>query len=223
MNENIQHYLNQFSNYLNQYDKTTLLEYSNMLLSEGKVSIEELYEEIITPSLNQIHIERKEEDRDIWKEHIQTNIVRTIIECAYPYVLKERKMRKTTTQRVMVLCPEEEYHEIGARMGADFFTINGYDVFFIGSNTPKENFISAYNGLNPDIIAISVTNYLNLVSLKKVVAEMKEKINDETMIFISGSALCHTKMTAKDIGADGFVNTFKEIEALRRDDHETGI
>ena len=73
----------------------------------------------------------------------------------------------------MLVCPEEEYHDLGIRMGADFFTIAGYDVTYIGSNTPKSNILSAARFLKPDIIDISVSNYLNLVMLEKIIPEFE--------------------------------------------------
>ncbi len=225
MNENLKQFHTRLQSCLNDLDRENAVGYSLMLLSEGKVSITELYEEILSPILNSISIGRGEEDSAIWKEHVMTNIVRTIVECSYPYVIKEKEKNKgeKKVRKVMVLCPEEEYHELGARMGADFYTINGYDVVFIGCNTPKENFISAYNALKPDMISISITNYLNLISLKKIIEEIREKIGYEVKIILSGSAFASTKKTAKDFGAAALVGTFREIEALRRDDDETGI
>ena len=208
--------LKQFKEYLESFNKDKALAFSLGLLSEGKITVPELYEEIIAPTLGSIVISREQEDNLIWKEHTMTNIARSVIECAYPFVLKEREQYKEQKpQRVMLLCPEEEYHEIGARMGADFYTIANYEVIFIGSNTPKENFFSAYNTLKPDIVSISITNYLNLVSLKKIIEEMKEKIDKNVKIIISGSAFKTTKKTAADFGADALVSSFADIIKLR--------
>lgn len=225
MKDNIQQYYNEFNKHLKDFNKNMTLEYSMMLLSDGKVTIQELYEEIITPSLNNIVIRRFEEENEIWKEHIMSNIVRTVIECAYSFVLKEKDQNKNlgSSKKVIVICPEAEYHEIGSRMGADFYTILNYEVFFIGCNTPKENFISAINTLNPDIISISVSNFLNLVELKEIIEEIRMKFNNKVMIVISGSALLHSNKTADYFGADAQITTFKDIKALRRDGDETSI
>lgn len=225
MDDNIKVYLNQFQQYLGTYDKDCTIEYSMSLLSEKKITVQELYEKILTPSLNSISMTRAEEASEIWKEHLMTNIVRTIIECAYPYVLKEKQIHKGEykTQRVIIVCPEEEYHEIGARMGADFFVIMDYEVFYIGCNTPKETLYSAIETLHPDVIAISITNTLNLVSLKRIVKELKEKTGSSVKILLSGSAFIHANKSEKDFNADGLVLTLKDIELFRRNQHETSI
>lgn len=225
MNANIQEYFNEFNKFLNDFNKNMTLEYSMMLLSDGKVTIQELYEEIIAPSLNNIIIRRSEEDSKIWKEHIMSNIVRTVIECAYPFVLKEKEQNKNLhpSKKVIVICPEDEYHEIGPLIGADFYTILNYEVFYVGCNTPKENFISAINTLNPDIVSISISNPLNLVSLKDIIKTIRNTFSNKVVIVISGSALLHSNKTTEYYGADAQVNTYKDIKALREVTDEISI
>lgn len=225
MNEDYAKYQKQLKQYLAQFSRDKSVGFALSLLSEGKVTVGELYEQIVGPALGGIVICREEEDTCIWKEHIMTNVVRSIVENAEPYVLKERNQTvpEGTVGKVMIFCPEEEYHEIGARMGADFFTILGFDVFFIGCNLPKSNIVSAYETLKPDVIAISVTNYLNLISLKKYIEEIRTKINEDVKITISGSALAVTGKTADDFGADALIRTMDDIRALRRDLYGVGI
>jgi len=225
MNSSFKTYFDEFGKYFQSFDKEKALDFSRLLLSNEKITVSELYEEILAPILNGIVISREEEDRLIWKEHAMTNIARSVIECAYPFVLKERDKHQKAgkPQRVMMLCPLEEYHEIGARMGADFFTIANYEVLYIGANTPKENFFSAYNTLKPDIISITITNYLNLVALKSIIAEMKEQTAPNVKIVLSGLAFKTTQKTAADFGADALVTSLTDIFKLRGDTHEASL
>lgn len=139
MNEDMKSYQETFSKYLRELDKEKSYEYDISLLTEEKVTVLELYEDIIAPVLNSIVVGRRDEDTVIWKEHTMTGIARTIVECAYPFVLRTSRQAfpDGNGRKVMVLCPEEEYHELGARMGADYFLLEGYEVFFIGGNTPR--------------------------------------------------------------------------------------
>ena len=60
------------------------------LLDSKEISIVELYEDVLTMAL--YDIDCQEGDKEcIWKEHVQTSIVRTIVELVYPYVLKEKE------------------------------------------------------------------------------------------------------------------------------------
>jgi methanogenic corrinoid protein MtbC1 len=216
MNEDMKSYQETFSTYLKELDKERSYEYALSLLSENRVTVPELYEEVIAPVLNSIVVGRQDEDTVIWREHTMTGIARTIVECAYPFVLQasRKAFPGGNGRKVIILCPEEEYHELGARMGADYFKLEGYEVFFIGGNTPKENFYSAYETLKPDIIAISVTNYLNLVPLKGIISGIREKAESGVRVILSGSAFHHAGKTAEDFGADLLVRTFRDLSGL---------
>lgn len=218
-------YFDTLLSYLQNYDKENSMKYCISLLEDKKTTIPELYEMILAPALNGIVIPKGEEEILIWREHAATNIIRSILESAYPYVLKERDdfTAPAFRKKIILVCPEEEYHEIGIRMGADFFTILHFDVIYIGCNTPKANIISAIKEIKPDFIGIGVTNYLNLVSLKKIVQSIREEAEPDIGIIVSGSAFRHTSKTEKDFGADIIVNSFKEAVEFGRNCIETGI
>ncbi len=198
---------------LEAMDRSGAIDLALGLLRDGKAAVPELYEKVLAPALNAVEVTRETEDRGIWREHVMTAIVRTIVESAQPWVLKERRVL-TPAKTALLLCPEEEYHELGARMGADFFTIAGFDTVFIGCNTPQKSILDAAGELRPHILVVSVTNYLNLSSLKKIVRELRLKTGCETMIAVAGSALRHTGMTAQDVGADREVQSFADVLRL---------
>lgn len=230
MSKALKSFLATFEETLKSFDKEKTLRYVLDLLEKEGISVSELYESIIGPTLNNIVIFRNQEDYTIWKEHLMTSIVRCVIECTYPYVLKFRDENKEKEafklnegKKVVILCPEEEYHEIGPRMGADFFTMANYQVFFIGANTPEKNMISAIEFLKPDFVAISISNYLNLVTLNHMTKKIREKAQSKTKLLVSGSAFQRTSTSANDFGADGLVSTFEDVCNLGRDTHETSI
>ena len=222
MSKDITKYFEEFSGYLNQYDRRAATFYALDLLKTAQVTIPELYEMVLAPALNKIAVPRDQAEDLIWREHTVTNIVRGIVEGAYPYVLaeKERFPMETNPGRILLACPEEEYHELGIRMGADFFTIAHFDVVFIGSNLPLSNVLSATRNLKPDYVGISVTNYLRLVRLKQITEGLRAQLDPSIKIIVSGSAFSHTGTSAADFGADALINTFEDVVALGRSAHE---
>lgn len=225
MEKYFQLYFQTLFEFLRNFNKEKSMEYCMTLLRENIVSVPELYEMVLAPALNGIVIPKEEVNNLIWQEHTATNIVRSIIECSYPFVIKERTEyeKPDTRKKIILLCPEEEYHEIGIRMGADFFTIINYEVIYIGCNTPKENIISAIKQIKPDLIGIGVSNYLNLVSLNKIIISIKKEIPSGIKIIVSGSAFRRTSKTAADFGADYIINSFKDVSEFGRNCREISI
>ena len=214
----------EFSNilmaYIEKEDKESAVEYAINLLNEGKIDILTLYRDILSPGLNNMFCNVDEKEICVWREHVRSSIVRTIIECAYPYVIKEREKRgiKRKNQSAIVVCPQEEYHEIGARMAADFYTLLGFDTVFVGANTPKEDFVSAINVLKPKYVVISVTNYYNIVNAERAIKKLRQKANYDLRIIVGGYAFKSNKEVYKKIGADYLLDTFEEIEEFIKEE-----
>lgn len=198
--------------YLKNEDKEKALKFCLDSLNNNNINIIELYESFLTPAINSIVDEVIDEDDLIWKEHLRSGIVRTIIESAYPFVLKERdKLGNITDDKVIVMCPRFEDHELGARIVSDFFTIAGYDSVFIGANTPEKTIIKAVNSISPKYISISVTNYYNLISAKKTIEIIRNSIKHEIIFLLGGQAFISNPKSYKEIGGDLLLNSFDDI------------
>jgi methanogenic corrinoid protein MtbC1 len=207
----------EFISYLNAEDKAKCVRFILSGLQNQAFNIVTLYNEILTPALYEDF--RKEEEKEIciWKEHIRTSIVRTIIECCYPFIVKERDEKYGNSSRgeVIVLCPPEELHEIGARMVADFFTLCGLNVTFAGANTPQDDIINAIKYHNPNYVAISITNYYNLVAARRVIMKIREVKREAPFQIIFGGQACRGNLdTCRNMGADMILNTFEDIKKL---------
>jgi len=208
-------YEKQFSILLEQEKKQQAYEFALELLQNGTINVIELYSDVLTPSLNHMQCSLQDKKMCVWKEHVRTAIVRTIVESCYPFVIKERdKLSIQNKGTAVVLCPPEEYHDLGAKMAADFLTICGYDVVFVGSNTPYEDFYNAVGTIKPDIIAISVSNYYNLVVTKKIIEDIRKKTKNDVKIIVGGYAFSGDLEKVKMVGADYYAETFDDIKAI---------
>ena len=207
----------EFISYLNAEDKEKCVQFIISSLQKQAIDILTLYNEILTPAMYADFCKEEEKEICIWKEHIRTSIVRTIIECGYPYIIKERdkKYGYSSKGKVVVICPPEELHELGARMVTDFFTLCGFNVTFTGANTPQDNVINAIKYIDPAYIAISITNYYNLVATRRLIMKIREMKGSASFQIILGGQACRCNPeTCQKMGADMILHTFKEIEKL---------
>ena len=149
-------------------------------LSNETISIEDLYENVLRKSLLVLTDKETDPTHKIWKEHIQSAIVRTIIEMAYPFVLKQRKTN--LNKKAAIVCPDGEQHELGARMVSDYLRILGFETYFVGRDTPRLEFLDMIKTLNLDVVAISVTNYYNLSKALQTVVDVKEHFPEVTLV-----------------------------------------
>lgn len=203
---------NNFLTALNQFDKERSVSICLDMLRQNTISIETLYLEILTPALNRLVFPEDQQNDMIWKEHLQSAIVRSIIESAFPYVLSEREKRNTISdKKVVVFCPEEEQHELGARMAADFFTIAGYKTTYLGARTPVNTLLKALESLEPDIVVISITNSFNLFAAKRTVEQIRNHIKNPMRIYAGGNACSDPDSACHQLGIDGVINDLRKI------------
>jgi len=209
----------EFLAYLENENRQQCINFAMSRLSNNELDLVTLYDEILTPSMRERFCGARHREVCVWEEHVRSSIVRTVIECCYPYAIKERDERYCLGQagRVIVFCPTEEYHELGARMVADFFTLSGFDAVFVGANTPQAEIIGAISYVKPKYVAISVTNYYNLVAARKTVqkmGEVRESSGADFKIIIGGQAFERNPDMEKEMGADFLLSTFDDIRGL---------
>ncbi|AUD62578.1 hypothetical protein BK010_02865 [Tenericutes bacterium MO-XQ] len=202
----------QFLSYLKKEDKKQSVLYALSLLDQEKLTIEELYEQLLAPSLIFFECDVDDENVCIWKEHTRTSIIRTIIEASYPYIIKRKDQIKSLQKRVVVLTPSFEYHEIGAIMVSHLMLLQGFDAVYIGANTPKQDIISALRAYHPDYIALSVTNPYNIVVTQQICDEIK-RFFPEIKIILGGQAF-QDQAAMDKIQYDHFLADFKAIKTF---------
>jgi len=203
-----------FQKYFAMDDKEQCVLYILEKLQSKELDVLDLYKNILAPSLMNLEC-HEDPNLCIWKEHIKTGIVRTILECCYPYILNKREeLSITNSLKAVVLCPPEEYHDVGARMVSDFLTVCGCQTIYVGSNTPYQDFYRVINVIDPDLVAISVSNYYNLVITKKIIAELKNAAFHPIKVVVGGHAFADDPHKAEQVGADFYARSFEDIKDI---------
>lgn len=170
--------------------------------SENHQSIKYFYDSIVKPSLYKIG--------ELWEynlitvaaEHMATSVSESVMNDLYEYVINENRQKK----KVVLGCIENEYHQVGIKMIADIFEMNGWDTYFLGSNVPNTEFFDFLKEIKPDIIAISLSIYSHINSLEKLLKLCREEFNN-TPIIIGGQAFVH--------GGDEVVDKFDNIKLFK--------
>jgi MerR family transcriptional regulator, light-induced transcriptional regulator len=207
-----QQYYDQFMNLLKAENKASAVNFAIDLLAKNQLSIESLYLELLAPSL--IYFECNDvEEVCIWKEHLRTSIIRTILEISYLYIIERLKDVPKINQKIVVLTPAFEYHEIGAIMNTHLMMLLGLDATYIGANTPKDEILSAIRAYKPDYIALSVTNPYNLVITKQITEEIK-RFFPEVGIILGGQAF-KNMASNQTLSYDYILNSLDDLKRFR--------
>lgn len=203
---------NTFLKLVDNEDKDQALSFILDLLNNGE-SVVSVYQNYLIPVLALYECPVEDQEICIWKEHARTSIIRTILEASYQYIIKTKE--KAINKSIITLCPQEEYHEIGAIIVNHYFSLLGFESKYIGANTPNETILSAIKVLKPDYIAISVSNYYNIVVTKRLTNEIRNQYPD-VKIIVGGQVFRHPE-SLNQIEYDYILNDFEEIMAFRNE------
>ncbi len=179
---------------------------------EQKLDVTVLYEAILTPILNSIDCEPGDY-RCVWLEHQMSAITRSLVELSYPYVIKDKEML-SEDKNVLVVCPKEEYHELGAVMGAQMLERAGFSTTFIGANTPLDTIESALKSVAFDYLVLSVSNSYNLVAVKRVITHLRTHF-PALKILGAGRGFIHNYAIFEPL-LDGIITNFESIQDFKR-------
>lgn len=150
---------------------------------DNKMSIEELYENIIKKSMYEVG-EMWENNRiGVATEHLASSVVERILNEVYEKVIPAKVLNK----KAIASCVENEYHQIGIKMISDIFEMNGWTSHFFGASTSTAELIMYARDIRPDILAFSVSISLNIPVLFKMI----EIFNAEfpgVLILVGGQA-----------------------------------
>lgn len=203
-----------FTQYLDREDKPGAVSYIQKLLSDG-LSPVDLFQDFLVPALANWSCPIEDREACIWKEHARTAIVRTILEMAYPAVAEAKKTVNPVGKSVIVVCPSEEFHEVGPLIVANYFELAGFEARYIGANTPKDDILSAVKVLKPDYLALSVTSFYNVVQTRKVLEEVLQK-HPHVQLIIGGTAFLH-EGNRLAVPHDHYLRSFEDIAALAKE------
>ena len=84
------------------------------------------------------------------KEHLATAITEGAMSLLYPRIFSGSRIGRSA----VVSCVANEYHQIGGKMVADIFELNGWDGFFLGANTPEAELLAFVQERKPDVLGL---------------------------------------------------------------------
>jgi methanogenic corrinoid protein MtbC1 len=101
-------------------------------------------------------------------------------------------------------CVNDELHELGARMVADFFEMEGWDTYYLGANTPSSDILSALEEKTPDLLGISTTITYHLEKLSRLIQAVKSSSpGQDVPILVGGRPFNIDPELWEKVGADG--------------------
>ncbi|MCX7838486.1 MAG: cobalamin-dependent protein [Anaerolineae bacterium] len=135
---------------------------------ERGASVKDIYLRVFQPVQQEIGRLWQMNQISVAQEHYCTAATQVIMSQLYPRIFSGTKIGR----KLVVTCVSGELHEMGARMVADFFEMEGWDTYFLGANTPTDAILRTLDERRADVLAISVTMTFHI----HLVTELIERV-----------------------------------------------
>ncbi|MFN2268117.1 MAG: B12-binding domain-containing protein [Desulfonatronovibrio sp.] len=179
-------------------------------LLDNDISLYDLYVHLFQGSLYHVGHLWEINKISVATEHMATSITESVLTLAYPRIFAADHKGK----KAVISCLVNEYHQIGGKMVADIFELNGWDGYFLGANTPKNELLNMIQEKQPDMLALSLSIYFNMNSLYDVLEDIKKPF-PELKIIVGGQAF---RWGGTDVGEKfpgvEYLPSIKDLETL---------
>jgi len=118
--------------------------------------------------------------------------------------------KRNHTSKVVIGTVEGDNHDLGKNLVKVMLEATGYDVYDLGRNVPKYQYLDKINEVKADICALSATMTPSLYKLKEII-DLIVKNETKVKLLIGGRAV--NLSNAKTFGADAYGQN--ETEAVK--------
>jgi methylmalonyl-CoA mutase cobalamin-binding domain/chain len=168
-------------------------------VSDG-TEIKEIYLNVFQPVQQEIGRLWEENKISVAQEHYCTAVTQLIISRLYSNIFATERIGKT----LIATCIGGELHELGIRMVADFFEMEGWETYYLGANTPIESIIKYIIRNNADLLAVSATMMIHIPIVEEMIQQIQKTDARDVKIMVGGYPFNIVPDLWKYIGADGF-------------------
>ena len=145
------------------------------------------------------------------QEHFCTAATLTIMNQFYRAILETPR----NGRRLVCCCAAGDLHQMGLRIVADLFELEGWDSDYIGANTPARDLLDTIERAPPDLIAISATMTYHVEKVRDLVRGVRERPSLSGIpVLVGGRPFLVSEGLWQQVGADDWAPD--ALEALAK-------
>lgn len=177
------------------------------LLAQGRPMLQ-IEVRLIQAALYQIGRLWQENRVSVTQEHLATATAQTVMADGFArFSLPPLKGR-----RVLLACVEGNEHTVGLRMISDAFELNGWEVQFLGANTPSDELVQQVAESQPHLVGLSISFPHQLSAARSAIAALRARLADRCPpLIVGGAAVNRFAPLVRYLGADGHAQDALEV------------
>lgn len=143
------------------------------VVDEGRAAgleVSDIHLRVVQPAQREVGRLWQENRITVAQEHLATSISQLVLARLYPDLPREAANGKSA----IVACVDGEHHDLGARIGADFLEMAGFDVRLLGANVPLKSLLQMVTEVRPHVVGLSASLTYHVPALELAVRGLRE-------------------------------------------------
>ena len=172
------------------------------------LSIRDIYLHVFAPVQRELGFLWQTDRLTVAREHFCTATTQMVMSQLYPHFLSMESSRG----KIVSLSVAGELHEIGIRMVSDLLEMEGWETYYVGSNTPSHNLCKILVEEEATILAVSATMTTHVAQVKELIEMVRANpLCQGVSILVGGYPFNVEPELWQSIGADGYA---PDVEAI---------
>ncbi len=176
----------------------------------GGNSLPAMHVGLLQPALINIGLKWQRGQITVAHEHIATATAQSLMADYFSRAM----LPPPNGKKAIFACIEGNEHVVGLRMVSDAFELAGWDVRFVGANTPSNALIAHIREWKPDCVGISICFSHQLERARNLIQLIRESVGEQQslqqphqprqpFVLVGGIAINRFTALAAHLGADG--------------------
>jgi methanogenic corrinoid protein MtbC1 len=172
------------------------------------------YVHVLQPAMYEVGRRWESNQITVAEEHMATAITQFVLSQLYAQL----EPSSVDRGKALVTGVQGELHQVGANIVADALEADGWDVRFLGTNTPPSGILEALEQHGAELFGISATMLFNVPAVVALVSQVRERMGERSpKILLGGSAFRAAPHLVDDMSVDGWAGDVRTaIELARR-------
>lgn len=166
------------------------------------VPLREIYDGVLCPALRELGRMWHMGEITVAEEHFAS----TTTLMAMSRLAAHLPRKPANGRTLLAACVQGNTHEIGLRMVADHFEMEGWRSVYLGADVPAEDLVLAVEDFGPDLIALSAMICTQVQPLADTIAGIRA-LPSATPVVVGGGMFAHCPTLWRDVGADACAAT----------------
>ena len=175
---------------------------------DSGVPVKDIYLHVFQPSQRELGRLWQLNQISVAQEHYCTAATQLIMAQLYPRIFRTEK----NGRKIIATSIGGELHEIGVRIIADFFEMEGWDTYYLGANSPTSAIVQAIADRRADLLAVSATMTFHIRAVESLIATIR--VSNDVKVLVGGYPFNLEPELWKRIGADAYAADASEAVAV---------